>query len=390
MVLIDSNSLEGIARAFSEGDAAPDVTSLEEACRVCDIEVAFSDEKETWRFLFEALNERQSKDGNRRAILAFLRTAMQSARYSSDPDTYSALRLQLNECLVSCGIRIDECGDLRAADRTVRPTMPTWKLTVSSYIRTFRSSALVLSLSWAPLLAGMVVIGFLGVAVELLQVSMGQQYPVLQNIYAQILLTPFAAIYLVAWYRHILLGEMPKRRWIYFRIYDREKLFALALLTFVAITIPPRATSWGYLYLMVRKSERGGFLDQWDVLWAHVIQWTWFIIIVTIFARLLWVLPEIAIDKGFSLHRCWRLTRGYTLRLAIGLVLILVPIQCLRLVIGELLAFHDGTAQTYVSGLLEFVIGLFAAVTTATYSGLTYEHLVLKREAEEPGNIEIG
>lgn len=86
MALINEASLEGIARACGKGDAAHTAWHLDEICRVCGVEIAFTELEETWRSLFDALNKRQFDDGNRRAILAFLRVALEPERYRDNPD----------------------------------------------------------------------------------------------------------------------------------------------------------------------------------------------------------------------------------------------------------------------------------------------------------------
>jgi hypothetical protein len=308
---------------------------------------------------------------------------MQPERYRDNPGAFAALREQLNDHLVSCDFRINEDGSLKAADGPLnRSTIPTWDLAASSYIRVFRNFGLIVGISWAPMLAGLLVVWILGAATVRFRVPLALQNPMVLQIISEVLFIPFAAIFLVAWHRCILLDEKPKRSWFYFSISKREMLFALAGLAFLAMRLPQFATSFGYLYLMSRKMALGGHIDQWDIWLAPVVSWSWLIVLVPVYARLLWVLPEIAIDKGFRMHRCWRLTRGNTWRLTMGLVLVIVPFLGLQQVTKRLFVFN-GIDQVLVEVLLFYFVTLLVAVTTATYLSLTYEFANATKEAEE-------
>ena len=366
MALFNKTTLQGIARACSESGTA----HLKDICRVSGIEITFTDEEETWRSLFEAFNSRQFYDGNRRAVLAFLRVAMQPERYRHKPDEYDALRNQLNGLLVSSYICVDENGNLSATDLAYEKiAIPVWSLVFSSYKLPINNFGLLVRLSWMPMTVAFVVGVIVG---EIVYEASGEILPrVFIERFSVLLFLPFFAVYLVAWHRYVLLNMKPKGRWFYFVISKRELLFTLAGLAFFAIALPQFATSVGYLYLMSRKADLGGVISQWDVQLAGILYGVWLIVLVPIVARTFWVLPEIAIDKGFNLRRCWRFTRGNTWRLALGSVLVSAPLSLL-LTVSERLFVLNEAIQALVYSLLSFFTMTLGAAILATYVSLTY------------------
>jgi hypothetical protein len=78
-------------------------------CGITDI----SPDQSTERRIFDALQTRQDKDGNRRAILAFIRVAMDPKRFEGEQERYEKRRLALNEALALCGFEVTQDGTLR-------------------------------------------------------------------------------------------------------------------------------------------------------------------------------------------------------------------------------------------------------------------------------------
>ena len=270
--------------------------------------------------------------------------------------------------------------------------LSSWDLVFSSYIRTYQNLGLVVRLSWAPMLVGNIVLSIIVVAAEQITSTLWRLILELCFIF---ILVPFAAIVLVAWHRFILLDEKPEGHWFYFAASKRERLFIFGQLAILAVFLPQLATGSSYLYLMVRKANLGGILDQGDILWAAILNWSWLIVLFPIMARLIWVLPEIAIDKGFDLRRCWRLTRGNTWRLTIGLVLVSTPFYLFGKVINQFFVYYEITQDRVIPLLYFFamIVGItatffamiFGMATTATYVSLTYKYAAASNETEKVG-----
>jgi uncharacterized protein (TIGR02391 family) len=68
-----------------------------------------------WKRLFNAFVERQNYSQNRRAVLEFIRRAMQPERYAMQRERYEPLRANLNRALAFVGLVVDEAGELRKA-----------------------------------------------------------------------------------------------------------------------------------------------------------------------------------------------------------------------------------------------------------------------------------
>jgi uncharacterized protein (TIGR02391 family) len=69
-----------------------------------------------WVRLHNAFAARQNADGNRTAILAFIRGAMRPERYARKPEHFEPLRANLNKALSFAGLMVDETGVIGIVD----------------------------------------------------------------------------------------------------------------------------------------------------------------------------------------------------------------------------------------------------------------------------------
>jgi len=65
-----------------------------------------------WKRLFNAFVERQNHSQNRRAILEFVRRALQPARYTREPHRFETMRANVNLALAFSGLAVDATGKL--------------------------------------------------------------------------------------------------------------------------------------------------------------------------------------------------------------------------------------------------------------------------------------
>jgi hypothetical protein len=80
--------------------------------RDCGIEDPLPDYTKRDR-LFEALNQRQRRDGNGNQVVAFIYKAMNPVRYVRNPGFFEDRRLQLNRALAFVGFTLGPDGKLR-------------------------------------------------------------------------------------------------------------------------------------------------------------------------------------------------------------------------------------------------------------------------------------
>lgn len=114
--LFTQSELEAIASAL--GDTSEGLTGAEIGHLLASIKMVDPNPTSTkWVRLHNAFIERQNKAQNRRAILEFMRQAMQPARHIRRPERFEALRANLNRALAFAGLAIDVGGELIATDQ---------------------------------------------------------------------------------------------------------------------------------------------------------------------------------------------------------------------------------------------------------------------------------
>ena len=110
--IITEADLASISKAFGDDAVGLQQRSVSEVLESCEISDT-SPEAPSERRIFEALRARQEIDGNRRAILAFIRVAMDPERSNVAEERYEELRAVLNEALAVCGLEVTQKGALR-------------------------------------------------------------------------------------------------------------------------------------------------------------------------------------------------------------------------------------------------------------------------------------
>ena len=112
------SELEAIAAAL--GDTSEGLTGSEISHLLAAIKMADPSPTSTkWVRLHDAFVERQNKAQNRRAILEFMRQAMQPARHSKRPERFEAMRAHLKQVREDC---LREPEPLRAAAKPLAPS----------------------------------------------------------------------------------------------------------------------------------------------------------------------------------------------------------------------------------------------------------------------------
>jgi uncharacterized protein (TIGR02391 family) len=116
--LFAEGELRAISQALGEGLTGTEIDQLFQLCRVPDEHGPGT----KWRRILHNLWNCQARNGDRTHILAFIRKAMQPARYASNPDRFEYLRTPLNKALLFAGLYVDEAGKLRPGERVT--TLP--------------------------------------------------------------------------------------------------------------------------------------------------------------------------------------------------------------------------------------------------------------------------
>jgi uncharacterized protein (TIGR02391 family) len=108
------SELQAIAAALAdtaEGLIGTEIGSILASMKIADPTPGMT----KWKRLFNAFVERQNHSHNRRAVLEFIRRAMQPERYAMQRERYEPLRANLNRALAFVGLVVDEAGELRKA-----------------------------------------------------------------------------------------------------------------------------------------------------------------------------------------------------------------------------------------------------------------------------------
>jgi hypothetical protein len=106
------SELQAIAAALAdtaEGLKGTEIGSILASMKIADPTPGMT----KWKRLFNAFAERQNHSQNRRAVLEFIRRAMQPERYAMQRERYEPLRANLNRALAFVGLVVDEAGELR-------------------------------------------------------------------------------------------------------------------------------------------------------------------------------------------------------------------------------------------------------------------------------------
>ena len=114
--IFSESELRAITQALGDTDHGLTNAEIDELLHVCKVPDEHGPGTK-WRRLYANLWNRQARDGNRKASLAFIRKAMRPERYLRDPARFAAMQSNLNMVLSFAGLAVDEAGELHASDR---------------------------------------------------------------------------------------------------------------------------------------------------------------------------------------------------------------------------------------------------------------------------------
>lgn len=108
--------LEAIAKALGHttlGLTGSEIGNILAQCQVVDVEP----EGTKWHRLFNALAEHQNKKRSANHVVGFIHKSMNPARWMGKRDAYEELRSELNIALAFVGLRLNERGEVKHAEK---------------------------------------------------------------------------------------------------------------------------------------------------------------------------------------------------------------------------------------------------------------------------------
>jgi len=228
----------------------------------------------------------------------------------------------------------------------------------------------LLRIGWLPALLLAAAGAVLEPAVAVMIDAEGQIVATPQAAMGLILLALFAtalsAMVATTWQRMLLMpGSEPRRRWT-LRLGKREILYTLTTILLLMFVFMGMSSAPG----AAQAFTTGQVADGLVMLIGPVVA-------TIVVARSIMVLPSIALDRGADIARVWRAAQGNTLRIAIALALVSVPILAGELLLIELSAAVITSEPgllvelvlRFVRALMSFVLaGPVVAVTGALYA----------------------
>ena len=112
ILLFDESVLRSVCNVLGDTNDGLSGSAIGQLLRECDIEDPLPGYTKRER-LFEALNQRQRKDGSGNNVAAFIYKAMNPVRYIRDPHVFETRRFELNKALAFAGLILGEDGKLR-------------------------------------------------------------------------------------------------------------------------------------------------------------------------------------------------------------------------------------------------------------------------------------
>jgi hypothetical protein len=116
VAVFSESALLAISTVFEDTDYMTE-TELAEIFEKCNIPIVERSDDDVLHPIFEALKSKQSQDGHRRTVLAFLRVAMNPERYD-EREKFELRRQRLNEALAQCSLKVGEDGSLSSLNDT--------------------------------------------------------------------------------------------------------------------------------------------------------------------------------------------------------------------------------------------------------------------------------
>lgn len=113
--MFEQAHLDAIARALADGGlTGSEIGHLLRTCKMGEHDPGEGITK--WKRLQAAFVQRQNLAQNNRAVLEFIRQAMNPANHLSTPGRHETMRFRLNQALLLAGIQCTEAGRLERAD----------------------------------------------------------------------------------------------------------------------------------------------------------------------------------------------------------------------------------------------------------------------------------
>lgn len=118
--IFDDVSLRAICDILGDTSSGLTGSEIGQLLQSCGIDDPNPTQTKRYR-LFEALNQRQHRDGCGNHVVAFIYAATNPVRYTRERELFESRRSQLNQVLSFCGLNLGEDGKLRqvTASRTL-------------------------------------------------------------------------------------------------------------------------------------------------------------------------------------------------------------------------------------------------------------------------------
>ncbi len=253
---------------------------------------------------------------------------------------------------------------------------------VHSVVKSFDTA---LRLGWLPALissvAGMVLeSSIFAVSPETGEVQVGFGALLLFVVIAAVMQT----VFVVAWHRHVGLGESFAGRRYYFRFGRRELVYALVAFVIVSIL----SLGMGALFTVSSLIAQGGGLGGIVILAVPVVA-------IMLIARLCLMLPMVAFDEAADPSRSWQGVSGNTGRVVATLLLVGIPVVLIELllisVFGSVAASGAaalGPLGMAVDLIARFVSSLvFLALLALIAGAITLLYMVLIGDEATQSNL---
>lgn len=111
-VELDGAHLESLARALGDTERGLTGSEIGQLLHRAKLADPAGPEMTKWRRLLMAFEKRTALDGSSNAVLAFVRVALQPARFVDKPDRFEQLRGSVNEVLCFAGLEVSSAGEL--------------------------------------------------------------------------------------------------------------------------------------------------------------------------------------------------------------------------------------------------------------------------------------
>jgi hypothetical protein len=179
----------------------------------------------------------------------------------------------------------------------------------------------------------------------------------------------------VAWHRLMLLGERPPV--IYLRVGGQVPRYIRRLLLIGLVALPIQLLSSFLLLPVIGGLARPGPVSVGSLLLSHALGLAISLPAVVVMIRLSTSLPGVAIGRTMTLEDAWQLTKGSTLQLCGGTLLLYVPSYAIVIGVGLLPETQRGSLL-----VLLLLVGASTLSTIAAISFLSLSYRFLTGTAQ--------